>query len=79
MPISGGLELTSKIRFSTRTTIRNTPIIGIAADNSTETLRNARNVGVDYVICKPYSLDVLHAKLVKLIGTGTCLKLHRAH
>lgn len=74
MPISGGLELTSKIRSCTSSTIRNIPVIGLTADNSTETLESAKSVGVDYVLCKPYALDELHAKLVELIGLDRIAK-----
>ncbi|MCQ8877680.1 response regulator [Pseudoalteromonas shioyasakiensis] len=67
MPIVDGLELAEKVRSSACARIKNIPIIGITADNLSETLAKAKNVGIDHVICKPYSLDDLHELLLKLI------------
>ncbi|MFM2589520.1 ATP-binding protein [Vibrio sp. TBV020] len=61
MPEMDGFELTRLIKSSP--TYRHLPVIGITAEDARVASKLGEESGVDTVLCKPYSIEVLHTIL----------------
>nr|WP_086940897.1 hybrid sensor histidine kinase/response regulator [Thaumasiovibrio occultus] len=69
MPNLNGYDLTEKIRANPL--LRNIPVIGCTAEDSRIAAERAISVGMDDMIYKPYTLEVLTAALAQYCQVGS--------
>jgi len=63
MASMNGLEFVRNLRMHRVTSLRNTPVIIMSADSSTEMLNDSAPLGISSYIIKPPSLVVMQSKL----------------
>ena len=61
-----GLELVQRVRSDAR--VSATPFIMVTAQNNSESIIEAKRAGVDSYIVKPFTADVLKAKIAAVMG-----------
>ncbi|MGI9547579.1 MAG: ATP-binding protein [Flavobacteriaceae bacterium] len=65
MPVMNGFEVTRRIRNSKLDRLQNIPIIALTADFTVEDQHECDNNGINDYIIKPYSPEVLLAKMIR--------------
>lgn len=65
MPVMNGMEMAAQLRQDVRTS--HIPIIILSARTDEESIVNGYNIGIDAYIEKPFSADVLRARIQNLI------------
>ncbi len=65
MPGMDGYEVTDQIRQLEHEGENHIPIIAMTANNQSEDIKHCMSVGMDDYLPKPFSLDVLHKKLLR--------------
>ncbi|QKG80089.1 response regulator [Tenuifilum thalassicum] len=66
MPVMNGLETTKYIREKFPSPIRYTPIIALTAHNPANFFDDFKDVGFDYLLTKPYSIEKIKEAISKV-------------
>ncbi|HPD95798.1 MAG: response regulator [Bacteroidales bacterium] len=67
MPVMNGLEATKHIREDLPSPLKFTPIIALTAHNPATFFDDFKNVGFDYLLTKPYSVDRIRDAINKVL------------
>ncbi len=67
MPVMNGLETTRYIREKLPSPVRYTPIIALTAHNPANFFDDFRDVGFDFLMTKPYSIDKIKQAIDKTL------------
>ncbi len=67
MPVMNGLETTQYIRNKLPSPLKYTPIIALTAHNPANFFEDFRDVGFNYLMTKPYSIEKIKSAIEKVL------------